>query len=36
MTFLHQNKQYIVFAIGQGANTALVALTLPSAPESEK
>ncbi|HYN09941.1 MAG TPA: PQQ-binding-like beta-propeller repeat protein [Vicinamibacterales bacterium] len=36
MTFLHQNKQYIVFAVGSGANTALVALTLPSATESEK
>jgi quinoprotein glucose dehydrogenase len=31
MTFLHQGKQYIVFAIGSGGNTALVALTLPSA-----
>jgi quinoprotein glucose dehydrogenase len=31
MTFLHQGKQYIVFAIGSGENTALVALTLPAA-----
>ena len=29
MTFLHQGKQYIVFATGQGEHTALVALTLP-------
>jgi quinoprotein glucose dehydrogenase len=29
MTFMHQGKQYIVFAIGQGANTSLVALALP-------
>jgi quinoprotein glucose dehydrogenase len=29
MTFLHQGRQYIVFATGAGANTALVALTLP-------
>ncbi|HUQ81640.1 MAG TPA: PQQ-binding-like beta-propeller repeat protein [Gemmatimonadaceae bacterium] len=29
MTFLHQGRQYIVFAIGAGANTSLVALTLP-------
>jgi quinoprotein glucose dehydrogenase len=29
MTFLHQGKQYIVFAYGSGANTGLVALTLP-------
>ncbi len=29
MTFLHKGRQYIVFAIGAGANTALVALTLP-------
>jgi quinoprotein glucose dehydrogenase len=29
MTFLHQGKQYIVFATGAGANTSLVALTLP-------
>jgi quinoprotein glucose dehydrogenase len=29
MTFLHQGKQYIVFATGSGANTSLVALTLP-------
>ncbi|MGQ0702327.1 MAG: outer membrane protein assembly factor BamB family protein [Gemmatimonadales bacterium] len=31
MTFMHQGKQYLVFAMGAGANTALVALTLPSA-----
>jgi quinoprotein glucose dehydrogenase len=29
MTFMHQGKQYIVFAIGQGDQTKLVALTLP-------
>ena len=29
MTFLHQGKQYIVFASGQGEHTSLVALTLP-------
>ncbi len=29
MTFMHQGKQYIVFAIGQGAHTSLVALRLP-------
>ncbi len=29
MTFLHNGKQYIVFATGQGASTSLVALTLP-------
>ena len=29
MTFLHEGRQYIVFAIGAGANTSLVALTLP-------
>jgi quinoprotein glucose dehydrogenase len=29
MTFMHQGKQYIVFATGQGANTSLVALKLP-------
>jgi quinoprotein glucose dehydrogenase len=29
MTFLHQGKQYIVFATGAGDRTALVALTLP-------
>jgi quinoprotein glucose dehydrogenase len=29
MTFMHQGKQYIVFATGAGDNTALVALTLP-------
>jgi quinoprotein glucose dehydrogenase len=31
MTFMHQGKQYIVFATGQGSNTSLVALTLPNA-----
>ena len=29
MTFMHQGKQYIVFATGQGMNTSLVALKLP-------
>ena len=29
MTFLHRGKQYIVFAMGAGANTSLVALKLP-------
>ncbi|HEU4996646.1 MAG TPA: PQQ-binding-like beta-propeller repeat protein [Gemmatimonadaceae bacterium] len=29
MTFMHQGKQYIVFAVGQGTGTSLVALTLP-------
>jgi quinoprotein glucose dehydrogenase len=29
MTFLHKGRQYIVFATGGGANTSLVALTLP-------
>ncbi len=29
MTFIYQGKQYIVFASGAGASTALVALTLP-------
>lgn len=29
MTFMHQGKQYVVFATGAGDNTALVALTLP-------
>ena len=33
MTFMHQGKQYIVFATGQGENITLTALTLPrSAP----
>jgi quinoprotein glucose dehydrogenase len=31
MTFMHQGKQYIVFATGAGQNTALVALALPAA-----
>jgi quinoprotein glucose dehydrogenase len=30
MTFMHQGKQYIVFATGQGNGTALIGLTLPS------
>ena len=30
MTFMHQGKQYIVFAIGAGSSTSLVAMTLPS------
>jgi len=29
MTFMHQGRQYIVFATGAGEHTALVALTLP-------
>jgi len=29
MTFMHKNKQYIVYATGVTRNTALVALTLP-------
>jgi glucose dehydrogenase len=29
MTFLHQGRQYIVFASGQGSHTGLIALTLP-------
>jgi quinoprotein glucose dehydrogenase len=29
MTFMHKGKQYIVFAIGAGDATSLVALTLP-------
>ncbi len=29
MTFLHQGKQYIVYATGQGDRTSLVALALP-------
>jgi glucose dehydrogenase len=29
MTFLHQGRQYIVFASGQGDHTSLIALTLP-------
>jgi quinoprotein glucose dehydrogenase len=32
MTFLHKGRQYIVFAYGQGSNTGLTALTLPTAP----
>jgi quinoprotein glucose dehydrogenase len=30
MTFLHQGKQYIVFATGGGQNPRLIALTLPT------
>jgi glucose dehydrogenase len=30
MTFMHQGKQYIVYATGAGANTSLVALKLPN------
>ena len=30
MTFLHLGKQYIVFAMGAGMETELVALTLPA------
>jgi quinoprotein glucose dehydrogenase len=30
MTFMHQGKQYIVYATGGGANTSLVALKLPN------
>jgi quinoprotein glucose dehydrogenase len=29
MTFMHKGKQYIVFAMGAGGGTALVALRLP-------
>jgi quinoprotein glucose dehydrogenase len=29
MTFMHQGRQYIVFATGAGSSTSLVALTLP-------
>jgi quinoprotein glucose dehydrogenase len=32
MTFMHQGKQYIVFAMGGGASTSLVAMALPGAP----
>jgi quinoprotein glucose dehydrogenase len=30
MTFMHQGKQYVVFATGAGDNIALIALTLPN------
>ena len=30
MTFMHQGKQYIVYATGAGASTSLVALSLPN------
>ena len=33
MTFMHKGKQYIVFAAGQGGNTSLIALTLPTPPQ---
>jgi quinoprotein glucose dehydrogenase len=29
MTFMHNGKQYIVFATGAGSSTSLVALRLP-------
>ena len=29
MTFMHQGRQYIVFATGQEDSTALIALKLP-------
>jgi quinoprotein glucose dehydrogenase len=32
MTFMHQGRQYIVFATGAGANTSLIALALPDRP----
>jgi quinoprotein glucose dehydrogenase len=32
MTFLHQGRQYVVFATGAGNATSLVALALPSTP----
>jgi len=31
MTFMHNGRQYVVFAIGAGSNTSLVAMTLPRA-----
>ena len=31
MTFMHQGKQYIVFATGQGESVGLTALSLPRA-----
>ena len=34
MTFMHKGKQYIVFATGGGANTSLVAMTLPGGKSS--
>jgi quinoprotein glucose dehydrogenase len=36
MTFMHKGKQYIVFAYGQGANTGLTALTLPTPPTGSR
>ncbi|MFN8573290.1 MAG: PQQ-binding-like beta-propeller repeat protein [Gemmatimonadaceae bacterium] len=30
MTFMHQGKQYIVFATGAGSSTSLIAMTLPT------
>jgi hypothetical protein len=29
MTFMHQGKQYIVYATGSGSSPALIALKLP-------
>jgi glucose dehydrogenase len=36
MTFLHQGKQYIVFASGTGGPSSLIALTLPGSASSKK
>jgi glucose dehydrogenase len=36
MTFLHNGRQYIVFATGAGTNTALVALTLPGTGDTQR
>ena len=36
MTFLHQGKQYIVFASGAGDCTKLIALTLPGGQQSNR
>ena len=30
MTFMHQGKQYLVFATGTGDDTSLIALALPN------
>jgi glucose dehydrogenase len=35
MTFLHNGRQYIVFATGAGTNTSLVALALPRAGDTQ-
>jgi len=32
MTYMHQGRQYIVFATGAGVNTSLIALALPGSP----